>query len=56
MSALSSLDKVADILKTNKRRIIIEGHTDDTPISRHTFFLATGNLPEDVPQLWFVTL
>lgn len=32
ISALKSLDKVADILKTNKKRIIIEGHTDDTPM------------------------
>ncbi|MNK75543.1 Motility protein B [compost metagenome] len=31
-SALTSLDKLADILKSNDRRVIIEGHTDDTPI------------------------
>ncbi|MNK96477.1 Motility protein B [compost metagenome] len=30
--ALSSLDKLAEILKSNDRRIIIEGHTDDTPM------------------------
>ncbi len=32
MSALESLGKIAEILKTNDKRIIIEGHTDDTPI------------------------
>lgn len=37
VSALESLDKVADVLKTNKRRIIIEGHTDDVPISDKSF-------------------
>lgn len=37
MSALTSLDKVADVLKTNKKRIIIEGHTDDVPIAGQLF-------------------
>lgn len=37
MSALSSLDKVADVLKTNQRRIIVEGHTDDIPITGPLF-------------------
>lgn len=37
MSALTSLDKVADLLKTNKKRIIIEGHTDDVPIAGQLF-------------------
>lgn len=32
MSALGSLDKVAEVLKSNNKRIIVEGHTDDTPI------------------------
>lgn len=37
MSALESLDKVADILKTNTKRIIIEGHTDDVPMTGSLF-------------------
>lgn len=37
MSALESLDKVAEILKTNDKRIIIEGHTDDSPINDPQF-------------------
>lgn len=37
MSSLESLDKVADILKTNKKRIIIEGHTDDVPMTGTLF-------------------
>ncbi len=37
MSALSSLDKVADVLKSNNKRIIVEGHTDDTPIEDSQF-------------------
>ena len=32
LSSLKTLDKVADILKETDRKIIIEGHTDDTPI------------------------
>lgn len=32
-TALESLDMIANLLKTNERRIIVEGHTDDTPIS-----------------------
>ncbi|MGE9745242.1 OmpA family protein [Bdellovibrio bacteriovorus] len=35
--ALKSLDKVADVLKTHKKRIIIEGHTDDLPIAGTLF-------------------
>ena len=31
--SLGSLDKLADILKTNQKKVIIEGHTDDTPIT-----------------------
>ena len=31
-SALAILDKVAGVLKTTDRKIIIEGHTDDQPI------------------------
>ncbi|MEN0059858.1 MAG: OmpA family protein [Bdellovibrio sp.] len=37
MSALASLDKVAEVLKTNDKRVIIEGHTDDTPIGGESF-------------------
>ncbi|WII70571.1 OmpA family protein [Bdellovibrio sp. 22V] len=37
MSALDSLDKVAEVLKSNKKRIIIEGHTDDIPIADPMF-------------------
>lgn len=36
-SALSSLDKVAEVLKSNTKRIIVEGHTDDTPIQDSLF-------------------
>lgn len=32
VEALPSLDKVADILKSNDKRVIVEGHTDDSPI------------------------
>ncbi|KYG66858.1 chemotaxis protein MotB [Bdellovibrio bacteriovorus] len=32
MSALGALDKVAEVLKSNNKRVIVEGHTDDTPI------------------------
>ncbi len=31
-SALKSLDQVADLLKETDRKIIIEGHTDNTPV------------------------
>lgn len=37
MSALSSLDKVAEVLKSNDKRIIVEGHTDDSPIEDPQF-------------------
>lgn len=37
MSALESLDKLAELLKTNTKRIIIEGHTDDIPIAGDLF-------------------
>lgn len=37
MSSLISLDKIADVLKTNQRRVIIEGHTDDIPMSGQFF-------------------
>jgi chemotaxis protein MotB len=33
LPALRSLDKVADLLKTSKNRLIVEGHTDDQPIA-----------------------
>ena len=36
-NALPTLDKVAEILKSNNLRIIIEGHTDNTPISDSSF-------------------
>lgn len=32
LPALRSLDKVADMLKKSKNRLIIEGHTDDQPV------------------------
>lgn len=32
LSSLQALDKVADVLKSNNKRVLIEGHTDDTPI------------------------
>ncbi len=32
LSSLKTLDKVAEILKETDRKVIIEGHTDDTPI------------------------
>ncbi len=32
LSSLKTLDKVAEILKETNRKVIIEGHTDDTPI------------------------
>lgn len=31
-TALATLDKIAEILKETDRRIIIEGHTDNTPV------------------------
>jgi chemotaxis protein MotB len=37
IDALSALDKVAEVLKSNDRKIIVEGHTDDTPISDSQF-------------------
>ncbi|WP_415063552.1 OmpA family protein [Bdellovibrio sp.] len=37
MSSLESLDKVAEVLKTNDKRIIIEGHTDDVPMAGDLF-------------------
>lgn len=37
MSSLDSLDKVAEVLKSNSKKIIIEGHTDDIPISGGQF-------------------
>jgi chemotaxis protein MotB len=36
-SSLKTLDKVADILKQTDRKVIIEGHTDDTPVSGGEF-------------------
>jgi Flagellar motor protein len=33
LSSLAVLDKVAEILKQTDKRLIIEGHTDDTPIN-----------------------
>ncbi len=36
-SALATLDKIAEILKSTNKRIIIEGHTDDTPIGGTLF-------------------
>jgi chemotaxis protein MotB len=33
MSSLGVLDKVAEMLKHTNKRLIIEGHTDDTPIN-----------------------
>ncbi len=32
LPALRSLDKIADMLKKSKNRLIIEGHTDDQPV------------------------
>ncbi|UOF00271.1 OmpA family protein [Bdellovibrio reynosensis] len=37
MSALNSLDKVAEVLKSHQKRVIIEGHTDDLPIEDSYF-------------------
>jgi chemotaxis protein MotB len=37
MSALESLDKIADVLRSHNKKVIIEGHTDDTPIEDSTF-------------------
>lgn len=37
MSALPALDSVAEVLKTHKKRIIVEGHTDDLPIASPQF-------------------
>lgn len=37
ISALEYLDKVAEVLKSNSKRVIIEGHTDDTPIEDSIF-------------------
>jgi chemotaxis protein MotB len=37
LSSLPALDAVAEVLKSNKKRIIIEGHTDDTPIEGEMF-------------------
>jgi chemotaxis protein MotB len=36
-SSLTALSKVANVLATTERRIIIEGHTDDRPIEDGTF-------------------
>lgn len=36
-SSLKSLDKVAEVLKSHERRIIVEGHTDNIPISDKQF-------------------
>lgn len=38
VSALQALDQIAQLLKDNDRRIIIEGHTDNTPIAKNDFF------------------
>ncbi|MBO9668767.1 MAG: OmpA family protein, partial [Bdellovibrio sp.] len=32
LSSLPALEKVAEVLKSNNKRIIVEGHTDDSPI------------------------
>lgn len=32
MSSLTALDKVAEVLKSTDKRVIVEGHTDDTPM------------------------
>lgn len=36
-TSLKSLDKVAEVLKSHDRRIIVEGHTDNVPISGNQF-------------------
>ncbi len=36
-SSLKSLDKVAEVLKSHDRRVIVEGHTDNVPISDQLF-------------------
>jgi chemotaxis protein MotB len=36
--ALGSLDKIAQILKRAPNRVIIEGHTDDTPVASGSDF------------------
>ena len=38
VTALKALDQIAEVLKDNDRRIIIEGHTDDMPIAKNDFF------------------
>jgi chemotaxis protein MotB len=37
LSSLKILDKVADILKQTDRKVIIEGHTDDVPVTGDKF-------------------
>lgn len=37
MSSLAALDKVAEVLKSTDKRVIIEGHTDDSPIEGAMF-------------------
>lgn len=37
LPALKSLDKIAEILASSNRRIIIEGHTDDLPVAGGQF-------------------
>lgn len=43
-SALSSLDKIAEILKETDKKIVIEGHTDNTPVVRNSLYESNWEL------------
>lgn len=43
-SALSTLDKVADLVKPNDYRVLIEGHTDDLPLPQDSNFESNWEL------------
>lgn len=37
-AALSALDKIAEILKESDKKIVIEGHTDNTPVTSNSLY------------------
>lgn len=43
-SALSALDKIADILKETDKKIIIEGHTDNAPVISNPLYESNWEL------------
>jgi len=43
-SALSALDKLADILNESDKKIVIEGHTDNTPVVKNSLYESNWEL------------